>query len=312
MKRWPAQRGLAADTFRVLLTAAVATSAGCDALDSYEAARASLPADQFAQIDGQWVHFVRQGAGDPVVLIHGFGGSTFLWRNVLLELASAFDVLALDLNGFGYTERPASPEAYSLRGQSELVLALLDDRGLSSVSVVGHSYGAGVALTLAVEAPERVRSVIVVDGVANGGVTRFPPIPPLLRPFLPWWVANYFLTSDQIGGTLRLIVHDDAFVTDEIVAGYLAPLRLEGLDFALAGIIAQLDERAAGVDPADVRQPVLVIWGEHDPVFALESGQALADALPDARLVIFENSGHVPIEEEPTRFGETVAAFLSE
>src|SRR5690606_32505643 len=80
-----------AATARLVLPAALAMIAGCGALPSYEEVRSSVPADELVEIDGQWVHYERAGAGTPVILLHGFGESTYSWRHVLPVLAESFD-----------------------------------------------------------------------------------------------------------------------------------------------------------------------------------------------------------------------------
>jgi pimeloyl-ACP methyl ester carboxylesterase len=114
---------------------------GCVSLRSFSEIRREIPADRFVRVGEQLVHTEQAGTGEPVVLLHGFGGSTYSWREVMPELARSYRVVAIDLNGFGYTERPKSRESYTREGQGKLVLGVLDALGIDRAHIFGHSYG---------------------------------------------------------------------------------------------------------------------------------------------------------------------------
>ena len=139
---------------------------GCVSLRSFTEIRREIPADRFVRVGEQLVHIEQAGAGEPVVLLHGFGGSTYSWREVMPALARSYRVVAIDLNGFGYTQRPKSRESYTREGQGKLVLAVLDALGIERAHIFGHSYGGGLTLYLASRHPERFRSMVLVDSSA--------------------------------------------------------------------------------------------------------------------------------------------------
>ncbi len=286
---------------------------GCgSSLQPFEEVRAGLPAEQFLRIDGQWVHFERAGSGPPLLLIHGFGGSTFSWREVQPALAADFDVIAVDLSGFGYTERPKAAAAYTIEAQIGLLLRLLDALSIQQLNVAGHSYGAGLALRLAIEHPERVRTLILVDGGPNEGAPAgVATIPAFLRPLFACFVERFFLTPDGIRDLLSNFVHRREVITEPVVRGYLERLRVEGLADALNGLFEAAARTPPPVDPTAVRQPTLIVWGTHDRVFPIATGRALAERIAGSSFVEFERSGHLPMEEEPERFVEAVRSFLS-
>lgn len=294
------------------VTVQLLLNVGCgSSLRPFREVRASLPADQFVNLENQWVHVERVGSGPTLLLIHGFGGSTFSWREVQPALAADFDVVALDLSGFGYTERPKSDASYTVQAQAGLVLRLLDALGVSEADVAGHSYGAGLALHLAQTHPDRVRTLILVDGGPNEGApANVATIPAFLRPLFACLLERFFLTRDAIRGFLVGYVHRDEIVTDAVVDGYLARLRVEGLADTLNGLSESMNHRLPAIDLAVIGQPTLVIWGTHDGVFPISAGRRLAERIPDAAFVEFENSGHLPMEEEPERFVEVVRDFL--
>ncbi len=295
------------------VTVQLLLNVGCgSSLRPFREVRASLPADQFVNLENQWVHFERVGSGPTLVLIHGFGGSTFSWREVQPALAADFDVVAIDLSGFGYTERPKSDASYTVEAQAGLVLRLLDALGVPEADVAGHSYGAGLALHLAQTHPDRVRTLILVDGGPNEGVpANVATIPAFLRPLFACLLERFFLTPDAIRGFLVSYLHRDEIVTDAVVEGYLARLRVEGLADTLNGLFESMNRRRPAIDLAVIGQPTLVIWGTHDSVFPISAGRRLAERIPGAAFVEFESSGHLPMEEEPERFVEVVRDFLA-
>src|SRR5947199_312838 len=140
---------------------------GCVALRSFDEIRREAPAGDFVRVGGQLVHAEQVGDGEPVVLLHGFGASAYSWRKVIPALAQGHRVVAIDLNGFGYTQRPRSRESYTREGQAKLVLDTLDALGIARAHVVGHSYGGGITLYLAARHPERFRSMVLVDWGAH-------------------------------------------------------------------------------------------------------------------------------------------------
>lgn len=300
-----------AATARLVLPAALAMIAGCGALPSYEEVRSSVPADELVEIDGQWVHYERAGAGTPVILLHGFGESTYSWRHVLPVLAESFDVVAIDLNGFGLTERPFGVEPYLVDGQVDLVLALMDELGLSDAHLVAHSYGTSVATRLAERQPQHVRTLVLIAGVPGVNDVAGMAIPLLVRTFLPCYVKQFLLTPEQVRTALESVSFIDDYITDEVVDAYLERLRIEGLERAIDGLIAQIEAGPVAIDLAALAQPALVIWGRHDPLYPVELGETLTAALPDAAFIVVEDSGHVVMEEQPAALLETIIPFLA-
>ncbi len=292
--------------------AAVATHLlpGCVTLRPFEEVRRSLPAERFTELGGRSVYFERQGAGEAVVLIHGFGGSTFSFRKVAPELARDYDVIALDLHGFGYTQRPADPAAYTITAQRDLVLGLMDRLGVARAHIVGHSYGAGVALLMAQENPDRVRSIVLVDGGAPGGGPPAAPLFNILRPLMAPFVAQV-LTEANIRRILESTVYDASVVDADMVNGYLGRLRIEGLVSAFRGFSSPAAGSAPKVRPEALRTPTLLLWGERDTVIPIAVGERLSAAMAHAEFVRLPRVGHLPLEEAPAESLESLRAFLA-
>ena len=162
---------------------------GCVSMRPVETARAALPAPRLVATEAGEVYVEIRGDDDAptLVLVHGFGGSLYSWREVVPALADAgYRVIALDLPGFGYSARPQDAAAYTPPGQATSVAEVLETLGVgpeAPAHLVGHSFGGGVALKLAEERPELVRSLVLVDSTLPT-FSRAPNADwPLYRPF---------------------------------------------------------------------------------------------------------------------------------
>jgi pimeloyl-ACP methyl ester carboxylesterase len=282
---------------------------GCVSLRSFEEVRRSLPADRFVRVGDQFVHVEQAGTGEPVVLIHGFGASTYSWRKVMPALAASHRVVAIDLNGFGYTQRPTSRASYTREAQGRLVLGTLDALGIDRAHIVGHSYGGGLTLYLASRHPERFRTMVLVDSSAPTYANDRRSRAAALRPLDVLFVRSVVLRPSMVRKGLLRSYYDDSLVTPELVQAYLDRLAVEGVGNAFYGLTAPAPP-GEPVELEKIEIPSLVIWGAHDELISPETGRRAAARLPHAEFVLFDKSGHLPMEEEPEAFLATVLPFL--
>lgn len=267
-------------------------------------------AERFLAIAGQQVYIEQQGRGEPVVLLHGFGSSSYCWRRVMPELARSFRVVALDLNGFGYTERPKDPRSYTREGQERLILSVMDALGIARAHLVGHSYGGGLTLFLAARHPERLRSMVLVDSSA-------PTYPddrrsPLarVRPLNALYL-RYALRPEFIQKTLRNSFFDASLATPELARAYLDRLRVEGEEDAYYGLTVSNRRPPVAVELGKIDVPALIVWGSEDRLIQPDDGRRAARRLPRATFVAIPNTGHLPMEERPEEWLGIVLPFLA-
>jgi len=249
------------------------------------------------------------------VLLHGFGASSFTWRYWVTELARRGHVVLVDMKGFGSAPKPDDGQ-YSPHDLADLVHRLLVQRGLSQVTLIGHSLGGGVSLLTALrmldEDGGRLRRMILVSGAAYR--QKLPPFVALARrPRLSGLLLKLLGPRRVIRFVLRTIVFDKTAVTRSQIEGYADPLRdAEGrhaLLWAGSQIVPDdLDALTLRFPELDV--PTLLLWGRHDRVVPLWVGERLAEELPQAELEVFERCGHVPPEELPGETLGAVTAFL--
>jgi pimeloyl-ACP methyl ester carboxylesterase len=275
------------------------------------------PDSQFIKVNNLDVHVKTLGQGEPaIVLLHGFGASLYTWHAVMESLSQQGKVIAFDRPGFGLTERPLTWEGqnpYGIESQVELVIGLLDHFGMQQAILVGNSAGGTVAMQVALEHPERVSSLILVDpAVYTGGGS-----PNWLRPLLasPQMRRLGPLLARQIQKRgpelIKLAWHDPSQLQAEIIELYKKPLQVENWDkalweFTLASRTSNLAQRFS-----ELNLPVLVITGDDDRIVPTKDSIRLSNELPNAQLEIIANSGHLPHEERPAEFLSAVMDFIT-
>ncbi len=255
------------------------------------------------------------GQGDPVVLLHGLGASTYEWRFIVPALARRHRVLNVDLKGFGRSDKPEDGR-YGPIDQAALVKAFLHREGLTGVTLIGHSLGGGVALATTLDLnrtdSSAIKRLVLIDSAAypqplTGALEllRDPIIGPVgLAILLPETIAALALTSD---GSMSSATLQD-------IRAYARPLYDAGGKEALIATVQQIvPPNAAQLTRAypSIQQPALLIWCRKDDVVPLAIGERLARALPNASLHVLDVCTHVPIEEEPRKTSGLITRFLA-
>jgi pimeloyl-ACP methyl ester carboxylesterase len=290
---------------------ALTLAGGCVPLISYEEVRARLPAESLIEVDGRLAHVVRSGSGEPVVLLHGFGASAYSWRHVTAALASEYELIAIDLNGFGYTERPRSAAAYTVAGQLALVLGVMDALGVDSAHLAGHSYGGALATHLAWRRPERVRSLILVDSAGAAYPWERRNSSAANRPLTYLFVRTRAIKRDAVVSGLEGSFADDSRITPGLVDAYHERVRIEGVSRAFRGLTVPTSEPRELPDLARLDLPALLVWGAEDELTVPQAGREAAELLPQAEFHLLDGVGHIPPEESPDELAELMRAFLA-
>jgi pimeloyl-ACP methyl ester carboxylesterase len=279
-------------------------------------------------IDGINLHYLCGGSGPPLVLVHGLGSSASVeFHDNLEPLAAHHRVFAIDLPGFGRSDKPAL--AYTIELFVRAVSDLMASEGVERAAVMGVSMGGRVALGLALDTPEKVERLVLVDALGIGAPRRVLAYsilltrglgeltlrgtaralrqmnPAVIRRFWGWYLKRPNRVN-TIWSDERIANHGTLLARPEYRAAYLSALR------SIAGMRELQD--GVGVEDrlAELRMPTLLIWGGHDHIFPVNHAQAARDRIPNGRLEIFDDSGHTPQMEEPDRFNRLVLDFLSE
>ena len=249
---------------------------------------------------------VRAGSGRVVVLLHGYGESLMSWRGVFDRLALEHDVLALDLPGFGLSDKPAG--GYATDSIAATVVRALEAQRIGRAVIVGHSMGGAVALAVAVRAPERVSALALVDPAVSASAWDLAP--PSDSATGTGWMRRA-LASYEVLRPRFTAPHDPLWLAEEPGALAYSPAGDPAYRVALEAVLREFDFDY--LNPARAQRltlPILLIWGQYDQVIPLGVGQAMARALPTARLAVVPRSLHRPQVERPDQVGALLDEFL--
>jgi pimeloyl-ACP methyl ester carboxylesterase len=277
------------------------------------------PDARFIEINGITVHYKEAGEGDETfILLHGFGASVFSWREITNDLSQFGRVIAYDRPAFGLTERPM-PETwtenpYGVKANIELLRGLMDSFDIEKAILVGNSAGGGVAVAFALEYPQRVESLVLVDpGVGGGRGPQFPAwaLPlmwtPQMRHIGPLLMRDY---QETLPNTIMREWHDPTKLTDEIMTEQLELLRIRNWDRAFYELTFAPAYPELRPQLPDLSVPVFIIAGQEDRLIRSWYFEAIATEIPNAQVALLPNCGHVPQEECPRQFMEQVKKFL--
>jgi len=243
-----------------------------------------------------------------VVLVHGFASALEAWGGVAPSLARTHRVIALDLKGFGWTDRPEGD--YSPDAQAKLVLGLLAQRGVSRSAIVAHSWGSSVALAAAAQAPERITRIALYDAWVYEDQ---------LPTFFHWAQANGvgealfgLFYKERADERIALAFYDQKYVTEPFVEAVDSALDRPGtLAAALAAVrgqqYADVERRYRAID-----KPTLLLWGREDIVTPVRFGERLSRDLPHSKLIIYPRCGHFPMIEALAASNRDLVSFLAE
>lgn len=256
------------------------------------------------------IAYVRAGAGEPILLIHGIPTSAYLWRNVIPPLSRDLTLYALDLLGYGDSDKP--PKAnLSLPAQAEYVADFMMKVGLTHATVVGNDIGGGVAQLLALERPELVRRLILVGTVVYDSW----PVPEIERLKDPTWDSDTLdLRATFKDMLLRGIFHKER-VTDGLVGAYAGHFEGAQGSEAYLRCVRALNNRDILIRAAEIGNltvPVLILWGDSDEFQDVTDGRRLADQVPSARFMVVKEAGHFLPEDQPEEVARLIGAFIKE
>jgi pimeloyl-ACP methyl ester carboxylesterase len=276
----------------------------------------SIPEDRYIKIGTvNTRYWVAGEKGTPVILVHGLGGFIENWGNNIGPLAENHRVYALDLKGFGRADKTPV-----LRDLDELITFIgdfMNAMNIDKASLIGNSLGGGLALSFAIQFPQRVNKLVLVDNAGMGKevISSFKIIS------LP--LVGEILARPSLKGTTRLlksIIFDASLVTDEVVKKAFIINTLPGAKRAL------LTTARAGIDirgqrakltrqtlegAAKIAVPTLIIWGRQDRIIPVAHAQIAVKTIPGSRLQIFDSCGHMPMWEKPDEFNKLVMDFLA-
>lgn len=278
-----------------------------------EKSRAGLTQQQTVTPDGiEWSLLTSEGNVDkPVVLlIHGFGADASNWLRFAGDLEDEFYFVVPDLPGHGKTTRDINLD-YRMASQAKRLLALMDTLGIEQFHVAGNSMGGAITLEMASQAPERVKSMGLID---SAGLTRQTPE---FRKLLDNAEDNPLIPSspDEFNTTLEWAMEDPPYMPDFFI-DIMGQEKADNAPVAEA-IFAQLnDDPGMNLEGSGKLQalttPALIVWGQKDRLLGVDNVNVFLEALPNARSAILDNIGHLPMTEAPGKTADLFRTFWLE
>lgn len=282
---------------------------------------------KYAQTNGIRMHYVEQGEGFPVLLIHGFPELWYSWRHQIPALAEAgFRVIAPDLRGYGGTDKPHAIAAYDIHNLIDDLTGLLDACAVEKAVIVGHDWGGIIVWPFAQLRPERVERVISLNTPFMGR----GPVSPLeafkaapdgrfnyILQFQPEGVAEAAMDAD-VAGVLRRIMQENAHnpgaITDADLAVFIEAFSAGGFrgPINLYRNFQRNWETTEELMGKPVTQPTLMITAENDRILKPEMVQGMERYVPNLRIHNIQNCGHWTQQEQPDEVNRVIIDFLAD
>lgn len=271
---------------------------------------------RFIDIDGIDVHYKEYGNGDSVLLlIHGMLGSVDEWNKITPELSKEYRLISYDRLAFGLTERPEVTQGYNpyTPEQAEIrALKFMEELDINKPILVGHSSGGNMALRLAISHPKRFSGLVLIS---PGIYTEMPPA--LIRELMQIGMFKNMgidvirSIPDNIDQLLEETYYDSDIITDEMKDKYLNPTKIINWDNAFWEFLIAQDDSTIERQLKNIHLPILIIHGIEDKVVPVRDNMEVIMHLPNGRLVVLENCGHVAHEEKPTETIEAMRNFFN-
>ncbi|WP_161569136.1 alpha/beta fold hydrolase [Candidatus Oscillochloris fontis] len=285
-----------------------------------------IPSLQHINLPSGRLVYRTYGSGPPLLLLHGWGGSSRHWLGAFAVLANNHTLYAPDLPGFG--ESPPRLSSGGLRGLATTVLEFIDALGLETLKLAGHSLGGAIALLVAASRPQRVSQLALIsfglprtshEGIYHSGLSVQLSLTvalwaPWLLAWRPWqsisrpWREMAWTTPPLPALLAKPMIHH--LPEPEMLSLGISDLVAMDALTALEGAASQGDP-AVGLSLPRATMPTLILSGRQDPIFPPASATALAAALPGAALALIDACGHVPMAEQPGVCYQHLRAFFS-
>ena len=266
-------------------------------------------------VKGQHMAYLDLGQGQPVILIHGFGGSMWQWEHQQQSLSAVFRLITPDLLGSGLSAKPDIE--YRPDQMLDYFVGFMDTLQIQQAALVGNSMGAGLAIGMALAYPDRVSRLVLIGGLPANLRERLasPSIKRAIDTPAPSWLAsfgNWLFGGLMIESVLKEIVHDPALLTPAVIErsnrnrqrpGVIPPLMTarDTLPLWETGFAKRIGE---------ITHPTLIIWGEEDRVFPLPVGEDLHRTIKGSAFVRIPKAGHIPQWEQPDLTNQAMIEFF--
>lgn len=245
-------------------------------------------------IQGLKIHYIKKGKKDPLVILHGWGGSSNSWSKIIDSLSEKYTVICPDLPGFGKSDDPK--RAWNINEYSDFILNFLDKLKINDFYLLGHSFGGGIAIKITAKKPQLIKKLILCDAAIVRAKERLTPRQKIVK--LGAKIVKPLKNNKIIESikplAYRLAGTKDYFSANNLMKETFKKVRREDLR-AFASYI---------------KKPTLIIWGENDKITPLEDAYIIKDMIDEAELKIIEDTDHSPHLRKPDELSKTIEDFI--
>jgi pimeloyl-ACP methyl ester carboxylesterase len=244
----------------------------------------------------------------PILLIHGFASSTYTFRRIIPLLQNQFSIIAIDLPGFGKSEKSTS-FFYSFQNYAQLMIECMRQFDISNTYILAHSMGGQIALNMGIIAPEKINKLILL--CSSGYLKRAKRLL-IYSSYLPFFenFIQYYVGRKEVRDHLKNVFFNHNLINEELINEFGRPLSEKGFYKALIRLLRHREGDLLPQQLQGIQIPTLLIWGEEDLVVPIQVGQRLVKDLPDAQLITFEKTGHLITEEKPEHVFENIMMHI--
>lgn len=258
--------------------------------------------EKFVTIDANKIRYLEVGESSKnVVLVHGLGASAERWEYVIPYLSKKYHIVAPDLIGFGYSDKPSvdyTPELFT-----KFLFDFLNSIGLRKVSLVGSSLGGQIVAQFAGTQDKSIEKIVIVSpsGFMNHST-------PTLDAYI---MAALYPNQDAVRTAFQMMAAPNKQIDDRIVESFVQRMLLPNAKMAFMSTVLGLRNSAdMGKKLENISVPTLIIWGKHDSLIPIKYSKEFTSSIKNCKFVTMEECGHTPYVEEPEKFSKLVLDFL--
>ena len=261
----------------------------------------------WVNVDGLKIRYLESGKGAKkhVLFIHGLGSAADRWMKIPDELSSEFHSIAIDLPGFGESDKPEKMN-YTIDEFRKIIVSFLKEIPIQNeqINLIGHSLGGYIASEIAIQNQDIVKQLVLID--SSGMLERPTPI------LDEYFEAAMNPTQDNVRKAFEKMVADPKRIPQQLVDGFIRRVNMPNAKHAFESTLVNSATTQIGLERLRKINPIptLILWGVHDNVIPLEHSQFFKESIDDSRLEIIEDAGHAPFAEKPVQVSELLKNFL--